>query len=183
MSILTSLHPMKQRLRIHLALAFSLLLMIPMLGLAQSQSSNGTQPAPYPRLKSSGSPEAIKKQHEADVKKWQEQERLRNERLKSGVNTKATPSDNQKKRIAEKEAGIAPNKSKSAPKKNVREKTIVDLPGYPKYVYSGDPQLDEKNYQLAKTKWMNENPGLYEKYLKENRISGVKSTRLTKMGK
>lgn len=150
-----------------------------MLGLAQSQSSNGTQPAPYPRLKSSGSPEATKKQHEADVKKWQEQERLRNERLKSGVNTKSTPSDNQKKRIAEKEAGVAPSKVKSAPRKNERERTIVDLPGYPKYVYSGNPQLDEKNYQLAKTKWMNENTGLYEKYLKENRISGAKSTRLT----
>jgi hypothetical protein len=174
---------MKQRLRIHLALAFSLLLMIPMLGLAQSQSSNGTQPAPYPRLKSSGSPEATKKQHEADVKKWQEQERLRNERLKSGVNTKSTPSDNQKKRIAEKEAGVAPGNVKSSPKKNERERTIVDLPGYPKYVYTGNPQLDEKNYQLAKTKWMNENPGLYEKYLKENRISGARSKRITPQSK
>lgn len=170
---------MKQRLRIHLALAFSLLLMIPMLGLAQSHSGNGSQPAPYPKLKTSGSTEAVKKQHEMDVKKWQEQERLRNERIKAGTNTTPKPSAEKQQRLAEKMAGVAPAKPSSRVSKGTREKVLVDLPGFPKYVYTGDVQADEKNYQLAKAKWMNENPELYEKYIKENRFTNRQLSRPT----
>lgn len=48
-----------------------------------------------------------------------------------------------------------------------RERTILDLPGYPKYIITDNPELDEKNYQLAKVKWMEENPELYRNYLRE----------------
>ena len=59
---------MKQRLRIQLVLVFSLLLMIPVLSFAQSKTASGSQPAPYPNLKSTGNPEADIKQHQKDIR-------------------------------------------------------------------------------------------------------------------
>lgn len=161
---------MKQRLRLQLTLAFSLLLMIPVVSLAQSKSSPGSKPAPYPNLKSTGNPEADIKQHQKAVAKWQEQEKLRNEAIRKSSNLSPKVSPEVKKRLEEKRAGIAPSVTKQKPVPGQREITIVDLPGYPKFIATGNIAADEKNYQTAKAQWMDQNPGLYEKYLKENRL-------------
>lgn len=51
--------------------------------------------------------------------------------------------------------------------KHRREHTVIDLPGYPKYVTTGKPEADEKAYQEAKAAWIKENPQLYKQYLKK----------------
>jgi hypothetical protein len=48
-----------------------------------------------------------------------------------------------------------------------REHTIVDLPGYPKYISTGQPEKDEITYQRAKALWIKENQHIYQNYLKE----------------
>lgn len=161
---------MKQRLRIQLVLVFSLLLMIPVVSFAQSKSTSGSQPAPYPNLKSTGNPEADIMQHQKDVQKWQKEEQQRNNSLRNSSNLTAKPSAVSKQRLVEKEAGVAPSTKKSKLSKGTREITILNLPGYPKFVATGNPDLDEKNYQLAKAKWINENPDLYQKHLKEGQL-------------
>jgi len=92
---------MKQRLRIQLVLVFSLLLMIPVVSFAQSKATSGSQPAPYPNLKSTGNPEADIKQHQKDVQKWQQGEQLRNSNLKKSTNLTSKPSLTSKQKIEE----------------------------------------------------------------------------------
>jgi len=177
LSILTTLHPMKQRLRNQLLLTVSFLLMVPLMFLAQSQSSSEPRPAPYPGLKAKSSPSEVQKQHEKDVQQWKEAERLRNENLKNSRNTSPKPSADKQKRLAEKMAGVAPAKTNGKVNPQHREVKYVNLPGYPAYVFTGNPALDEKNYQLAKAKWMDENKALYEKYIRENKKSDRKLSR------
>ena len=40
----------------------------------------------------------------------------------------------------------------------VREKTLIDIPGFPKYIDTGDPELDIAAYQTIAQKWANEHP-------------------------
>lgn len=161
---------MKQRLRIQLVLVFSLLLMIPVVSFAQSKSTAGSQPAPYPNLKSTGNPEADIKQHQKDVQKWQQKEQQRNSSLQKSTNVSSKPSNATKQRLEEKKVGVAPSAKKQKPVAGQREITIVNLPGFPKFIATGNPALDEKNYQAAKAKWMEENPELYQKHLKEGQL-------------
>jgi hypothetical protein len=161
---------MKQRLRIQLVLVFSLLLMIPVVSFAQSKATSGSQPAPYPNLKSTGNPEADIKQHQKDVQKWQQGEQLRNSNLKKSTNVTSKPSLTSKQKIERKNAGNPAVVQKQKPAIGQREITIVDLPRYPKFIATGNPALDEKNYQLAKAKWIDENPELYQKHLKEGQF-------------
>jgi hypothetical protein len=161
---------MKQRLRIQLVLVFSLLLMIPVVSFAQSKSSAVSQPAPYPNLKSTGNPEADIKQHQKEVQKWQQKEQQRNSSLQKNSNTTSKPSSVSNKRIEEKKKGLAPVEKKQKTSAGQREITVLNLPGYPKFIATGNPELDEKNYQLAKAKWIDENPELYQKHLKEGQM-------------
>lgn len=161
---------MKQRLRIQLVLVFSLLLMIPVVSFAQSKAASGSQPAPYPNLKSTGNPEADIKQHQKDVQKWQQKEQQRNSSLQKSTNVTSKPSSTSKQKVEGKKAGVPPVAQKQKPAIGQREITIVDLPRYPKFIATGNPTVDEKNYQLAKAKWMDENPDLYQKHLKEGQL-------------
>lgn len=144
--------------------------MIPVVSFAQSKSTSGSQPAPYPNLKSTGNPEADIKQHQKDVQKWQQKEQQRNSSLQKSTNVTSKPSAASKKRLDEKNAGVAPTAKKQKAVAGQREITIVNLPGYPKFIATGNPALDEKNYQEAKAKWMEENPELYQKHLKEGQL-------------
>jgi hypothetical protein len=45
----------------------------------------------------------------------------------------------------------------------VVEVPIVDEPGYPKYVVTGDQDKDEEQYANSKAKWVQENPEKYNK--------------------
>jgi len=167
---------MKQCLRVQLLSAFSLMLilmMLPELSFAQSKAQTGSQPAPYPTLKSTGNPETDRLQHEKAVKQWKEAERLRNAKLP--VNVKATPADNS--HLREKPSAVAVKSVKAVP--GQREITFVDIPGYPKFIATGNPKEDEKNYQAAKANWINENPVAYKKYLAEHRIKSDNIKRLS----
>ncbi|MCS6979748.1 MAG: hypothetical protein N2050_05750 [Flavobacteriales bacterium] len=44
-----------------------------------------------------------------------------------------------------------------------REIKVADLPGYPTYKHTGNPQEDEKRYQQEKAAWIEKNPELYKK--------------------
>jgi len=174
---------MKQCLRIQLLMALCLLL-IPLAGYSQSASQQGTTPAPYPKLQSTGNAEADRANHEKAVQAWKEQERRRVERLQSDPaqkNVSNKPSQVKALRVAQKEAGVKVEpvaKRASA----VREITIIDLPGFPKYIVTGNPSLDEKNYQEAKAKWIDENSAAYKKYVEEHSKKSGKLTRQNPVG-
>ncbi len=71
---------MKQCLRNQLLLAVCLLL-IPLSGFSQKSNQQSETPAPFPRLISTGNPDADKINHEKAVQAWKEQERERVERV------------------------------------------------------------------------------------------------------
>jgi hypothetical protein len=167
---------MKQFLRVQLLVAICLLL-IPLAAISQNQGSKSDQPAQFPKMKSSGNSEADRINYEKAVKEWNDSERKRLEQLrKSEANRNISPSpvakvkSNAAGNQAERNAAVAAGKA--------REITILDLPGYPKYIVTGDPLEDEKVYQAAKTKWMNENQTAYDKYVKEHSASSAKSGNL-----
>lgn len=97
---------------------------------------------------------------------------------KPGVKQSPTQKDIQKYN-SDKDAKSRTSASKPLPAKKqavapaneqaVREHVILDLPGFPKYVSTGNAALDEKNYEAAKAKWMNENPQLYRQYIENAR--------------
>jgi hypothetical protein len=69
----------------------------------------------------------------------------------------------------EKEKMIRAGRLEADPKqKRSKEITIVDYPGYPKYIETGDADLDSRNYQKAKMKWIKENPKAYEEILNKD---------------
>ncbi len=46
-------------------------------------------------------------------------------------------------------------------------KTYITSMGFPKYERSGDKEMDDINYRIAKDKWINENPEEYDKLLED----------------
>ncbi|HPH81627.1 MAG TPA: hypothetical protein PL185_03595 [Flavobacteriales bacterium] len=160
---------MKQCLRVQLLLVFSLML-IPLASFSQSSANRGSIPAPYPKLKSTGNAEADRVNHEKAVQAWKETERIRVKSLQttnpSVTNTKTKPGKEKADRLAKKNNGIVDkNIGKN---QNQRTEVILDLPGYPKYVTTGNVELDEKNYQVAKAKWMDEHSDLYKQYVQQH---------------
>ncbi len=170
---------MKQCLRVQLLLVFSLML-IPLASFSQSSAKRGTTPIPYPKLKSTGNSEADIKNHAKAVEVWKEMERKRLEYLRTNQpdasNTSSKPSKESSERILAKNQGIV---SQSENSHNQRALTILDLPGYPKYITTGNPQLDEKNYQIAKAKWMEEHSDLYKQYVQQHSGHSGKLKRTT----
>jgi hypothetical protein len=168
---------MKQLFRIQLVMALSLLL-IPLSGFSQKTSQPGNTQSPFPKIKSTGNQEVDKANYELAVKAWREQERQRIERLQSDPSQKnvgTTPSPTKKQLVKEKQEGRVVSKSSNS----TREVTILDLPGYPKYVASGNPSIDEKVYQEAKAKWMDENPAIYKQYVEAHSVKSGKLQRRT----
>lgn len=160
---------MKQCLRVQLLLVFSLML-IPLASFSQSSAARGSSPAPYPKLQSTGNPETDRANFTKAVKVWQENERKRVEALRSSnpssTNTSTKVGKDKQDRLRAKETGVvAPEISG---KHQERSLTIIDIPGYPKYITTGNPELDEKNYQVAKAKFMDEHSDLYKKYVEEH---------------
>ena len=45
----------------------------------------------------------------------------------------------------------------------VREFTRVDYPGFPKFVDTGNPEMDEATYQILSQKWANAHPEDFQK--------------------
>jgi hypothetical protein len=168
---------MKQLLRIQLLMALSLLL-IPLSGFSQKTAQTGTTPAPLPKLKSTGNAEVDKASYEQAVKAWKEKERQRIERLQiddSQKNVSTSPATLKSKAVKDKQDGKGVNQRVSP----TREVTILDLPGYPKYVATGDPSRDEKVYQEAKAKWIDENSALYKSYVEQHSAKSGKLKRRT----
>jgi hypothetical protein len=47
------------------------------------------------------------------------------------------------------------------PNKDTDKKAAVDLPGFPVYVNTGNKELDDNNYRIAKDLWIQNNQELY----------------------
>ena len=45
----------------------------------------------------------------------------------------------------------------------IRERTIVDYPGYPKYFDTGNPEMDDVAFKIAAEKWAAENAVEFQK--------------------
>lgn len=149
-----------------LILAISLLL-IPLSGFTQNSDSNGGVPAPFPKLISTGNPEVDRTNYENAVKDWKEAERqriIKERKATQGVNLSNASSPNQASKV-KMQSNEAASSDYGKGMKNVREITIIDLPGYPKYISTGNPKLDELNYQKEKAKWIDDNPNLYKEYI------------------
>lgn len=165
-SQLNTINIMKKCLRIQLLMALSLLL-IPLSGFSQKADSNGETPAPFPRLISTGNSEVDKTNYEEAVRAWKETERQRviRERKASDASNLSNASNPSQASKAKMQKSETPLNDYGKGMKNVREITIIDLPSYPKYISTGNPKLDDLNYQKEKTKWIEENPTLYKDYL------------------
>jgi len=171
---------MKQSLHIKLVLAVGLILLAPMFGFTQNKSVSKDKPAPYPKVKSTGNPQYDEQQHNQAVKQWQENEKKRlAEKQKAGI-APVNVSGKQTTPVVKSTATAKPAQSALSAKKvkGQRELTFVDIPGFPKYIATGNPDLDTKNYQLAKAKWMAENPETYQKYVKEHSGKSGKQKRI-----
>jgi len=164
---------MKHFTSFQLQFAFMLLLLLPVAVSAQKNSNENLKPFPYPVLKSTGNPTLDKQTYERSVKEWNEKELIRNQNLKqvqSTPLTKELKSDAiDSRNLESKKAVSQQNESNIAYIPTIRQTTIIDLPGYPKYVSTGNFELDEKNYQMNKAKWINDNPEVYKNYLKDLR--------------
>ncbi len=153
---------MKQRFRLKRLLVLGIVLALPVLSFAQAGNANrSSQQAPYPILKNTGDRTADLKRFEAEVEKWRNAEQKRNASNKVELKTAASKSD---------KAGSLSTNQKLE-KSGHREIVRVNIPGFPSFYATGNPEADEKAYQLAKARWMDENPEVYEKYLKDNRIT------------
>lgn len=162
---------MKQCLRNQLLMAVCLLL-IPLSGFSQKSNQQSETPAPYPKLIATGNPEADKINHEKAVQAWKQQEKERVERVqleKGSTNVSSKAVQREKGNLSTKNAGT----SRSSKTKS-REIQIIDLPGFPKYIITGDTNADEKNYQAAKSKWVDENPQLYKEYVQKHSANSNK---------
>lgn len=63
---------------------------------------------------------------------------------------------------------VAPSVKQSNKKEPV-ERSIPGMPeSFPKYIDTGNKQEDDKNYNIAKKKWIEENPELYKKLSSKN---------------
>lgn len=166
---------MKQCIRVQLLTAICLLL-IPLAAISQNQGGKSENPAPFPKLESTGNPEADRINFEKAVKEWNEAERIRVEKLQKDASKSNISSERVVREKSKPAHQASPSAAVAAGK--AREITILDLPGYPKYIVTGDPVQDEKNYQIAKSKWMSENQEAYEKYVKEHSAKSSQSGNL-----
>ena len=159
---------MKQCFRLQLRLLICMLL-ISLAGYSQNNASSSSTPNPMPKLQSTGNAEIDRANHAKAVQAWKEKESKRLEQLRSNSvdakNTSVKSNNVKSKSNKEVQMNSNPVISKDA---RIRETTIIDLPGYPKYISTGNTSLDEKNYQNAKADWINSNPAVYNKYLSEH---------------
>ena len=164
---------MKHFTSFQLQFAFALLLLFPLAVSAQNNSNGNLKPNPYPVLKSTGNPVSDKLAHEQAVKDWNEKELKRNQILKQVQNAplsadvKNDPAHS--KNLDRKESMSNKNDIELSEVSTIRQNTIIDLPGFPKYVSTGNFELDEKNYSANKAQWIKANPEEYQNYLKELR--------------
>ena len=159
---------MKQCFRFQLQLLVCMLL-LSLAGYSQNNASSSSTPNPMPKLQSTGNAEIDRANHAKAVEAWKEKESKRVQQLRSNSvdakNTSVKSNNVNSKSKKEVQMNSNPSNSKDA---RIRETTIIDLPGYPKYISTGNPSLDEKNYQNAKADWINANPAAYNKYLSEH---------------
>ncbi len=59
---------------------------------------------------------------------------------------------------------------------NTRVESTSQLPGFPVFVNTGNPEIDNANYAAAKEKWISENQELYNKYLQSLKTNKANST-------
>ena len=57
---------------------------------------------------------------------------------------------------------------------------VTDLPGFPKYVNTGDAELDKANYSAAKELWISNNQELYNKTVNANTNTNAVRKTVTK---
>jgi hypothetical protein len=158
---------MKQCFRFQFHLLICMLL-ISLAGYSQNKASNAS-PIPMPKLQSTGNVEVDRANHAKALQNWKEQERNRVEQLRSNSLDSKNPSAKSKVAKTKSNTQSSSVKSNSVGKDDrIRETTIINLPGYPKYISTGNPSLDEKNYQNAKADWINANPEEYSKYVSEH---------------
>ncbi|MCB0820811.1 MAG: hypothetical protein KDC13_09320 [Bacteroidetes bacterium] len=151
-------------------------MLIPLAAISQNQGGKSENPAPFPKMQSTGNIEADRINYEKAVKEWNEAERMRVQKLQQDASKSNISSKRIEKEKSKPVHQASANEKVAAGK--AREITILDLPGYPKYIVTGDPVQDEKNYQIAKSKWMSENQETYEKYVKEHSAKSSQSGNL-----
>jgi len=154
------------------------MLLISLAGYSQNNASSSSTPNPMPKLQSTGNAEIDRANHEKAVQAWKEKESKRVEQLRS--NSVDAKNTSVKSNVVKSKSNTGDQKSYNASNSKdsrIRETTIIDLPGYPKYISTGNPSLDEKNYQNAKADWINANPAAYNKYLSEHSKGTVKLKR------
>lgn len=159
---------MKQCFRFQLHLLICMLL-ISLAGYSQNNASSSSTPNPMPKLQSTGNAEIDRVNHAKAVEAWKEKESKRVEQLRS--NSVDSKNTSVKSNVVKSKTNTATQKStneSNSKDARIRETTIIDLPGYPKYISTGNPSMDEKNYQNAKADWINANPAAYSKYLSEH---------------
>ena len=168
---------MKQCFRFQLLMLICMLL-ISLAGYSQNKASSSSTPNPMPKLQSTGNAEIDRVNHAKAIEAWKEKESKRVEQLRSkSVDAKNTSVKSKNVNVkSSKEVQMNSNSSISKDAR-IRETTIIDLPGYPKYVSTGNPSMDEKNYQIAKADWINANQEIYNKYLAEHSKGSVKLKR------
>ena len=154
---------MKQcsRFQLHLLLC---MLLISLAGYSQNNASGSSTPIPLPKLQSTGNAELDRANHAKAIQVWKENESKRVESLRSNPLDKGNTSGKSK----EKDHKSTIESNSYNKDSRIRETTIIDLPGYPKYVSTGNPSMDEKIYQNAKANWINENSDVYNKYVAEH---------------
>ena len=159
---------MKQCFRLQLRLLICMLL-ISLAGYSQNNASSSSTPIPMPKLQSTGNAEIDRVNHAKAVEAWKVKESKRVELLRS--NSVDSKNTSVKSNVVKSKTNTATQKStneSNSKDARIRETTIIDLPGYPKYISTGNPSMDEKNYQNAKADWINANPAAYSKYLSEH---------------
>ena len=159
---------MKQCFRFQLHLLICMLL-ISLAGYSQNNASSSSTPNPMPKLQSTGNAEIDRVNHAKAVEAWKVKESKRVELLRS--NSVDSKNISVKSNVVKSKTNTATQKStneSNSKDARIRETTIIDLPGYPKYISTGNPSMDEKNYQNAKADWINANPAAYSKYLSEH---------------
>jgi len=66
------------------------------------------------------------------------------------------------------------------PSKDPSARIGIDHPSFPKYVSTGNPDLDNANYESAKNEWIAKNPALYEAVGTEKELPMSREERLVK---
>ncbi|MEA1875156.1 MAG: hypothetical protein U9N51_12140 [Bacteroidota bacterium] len=61
------------------------------------------------------------------------------------------------------------NRAKHQSSPGATKSSPVLIDGFPEYEDTGNPELDKKNYQIKKRKWVEENPEKYQEYINSKR--------------